>query len=824
MGPRIGVFTCHCGVNISQTVDVEACRDFAAQCPNVVVSQDYKFMCSNTGQELIARAIEEHSLDRVVVAACSPLMHEPTFRTACEKAGLNKFLFQMANIREQCAWVHDDRKMASSKARALINAAIRRVELQEPLQPYEAKINPTTLVIGGGIAGIQAALELAEAGHPVYLVEREATIGGKMAGFDKTFPTLDCSACILTPKMVSVSHRESIRLRTMHEVDEVSGYIGNYQVKLRKRQRYVDVDRCTGCGQCISHCPATRIPSSREIIRDGRVMTEVATDPSTGRKVARSLDTEMLHPDGASRSGPEDYSSGVVSDEEISKDLEKFEQPRRSGPSPMQRYLKLVKAQSKMSEEQLEKRRTGNCTGCGFCAEVCDGLVGATAIRMASIGKNEKGRDMMRPFLVSLDACIGCGACATVCPTGYLSIRDRADDKGKISDFTLGNHTAIHLPFPQAVPKVPVIDADSCIHLQLGEGCGVCHNVCEPEAIRFGEQEEIEEIEVGQILVATGYQLFDAGVMPQYGYGRLDNVVSSLEFEAMLNSTGPTGGRVRMKSGEEPRAIAIIHCVGSRDDNHHRYCSRVCCMYGLKFAHLVKDRTDAEVYELYIDMRAFGKGYEEFYSRVLEEGVNLIRGKAAEVVEQRFGDLSDGVLHVRCEDTLIGKFRDIPVDMVVLCNALEPNADTDRLGNILGVSRSPDGFFLERHPKLDPVGTVSDGIYLAGACQGPKDIPDTVAQAQAAAARILATIAKGSVLLDPIKASITHESCSGCRICNNLCPYNAISYDPEESVSTVNVTLCKGCGTCVAACPSGAITGAGFRDDQILAELEGILV
>jgi len=327
---------------------------------------------------------------------------------------------------------------------------------------------------------------------------------------------------------------------------------------------------------------------------------------------------------------------------------------------------------------------------------------------------------------------------------------------------------------------------------------------------------------VGQILLSTGFQTMDVKDLFQYGYGHLDNILTALEFERMLNATGPTASKVVLKNGKEPRAVAIVHCIGSRDEKHHRYCSRVCCMYALKFAHLVKDRTNAAVYQFYIDMRAFGKGYEEFYHRLLDEGVTMIRGKAAEVVEAGWDKRDEGILLVRCEDTLIGKFREIPVDMVVLCSAFEPQHDVADVGRMFTVSRSPDGFFLERHPKLDPMSTMSDGIYLAGACQGPKDIPDTVAQAQGAAARILQLISRGFVEVDPIRAEIVEALCGGCRMCNNLCPYTAIEFIADKKISKVNDALCKGCGTCVAACPAGAITGKGFTYDQIMAEIDGL--
>ncbi len=469
--------------------------------------------------------------------------------------------------------------------------------------------------------------------------------------------------------------------------------------------------------------------------------------------------------------------------------------------------------------ESLEKDEAPDaCILCGLCVNVCRDLVGASILGFANRGIK---REVVLPFNEQSDKCIVCGACAQVCPTGHVKMVIE-DYKGKKPEFTLGPKTAIYVPTMQAMPRVPVIDTESCIHFKT-DGCETCAKVCEPNAINYKMEDEIVEVDVGQILVATGYGLFDATKMAQYGYGRYDNVYSSLEFEMMLNSTGPTSGKVVLKNGKEPRAVGIIHCIGSRDTNHHPYCSRVCCMYALKFAHLVHDRTDAAIYQFYIDMRAFGKGYEEFYSRLLDEGITMIRGKAAEIVETPPSNGADGNLLIRCEDTLIGKFREIPVDMVILCNAIEPQRDSDTVRRLFSISKSPDGFFLERHPKLDPTATTTDGVFIAGCAQGPKDIPDTVAQASSAAARILSLISKGEVEIDPVRAMVQDEYCSGCRICNNLCPYGAIDFIEEKKLSHVNEALCKGCGTCVAACPSSAMTGHGFTDAQILAELEGLL-
>lgn len=654
MREKVGVYICHCGTNIAGTVDVEEVTRWAAAQPHVEVAREYKFMCSSLGQNLVEEDIKEKGLTRVVVAACSPHMHEKTFRGACQRAGLNPYLFEMANIRELNSWATNNREAATHKAKAMVRGAVERVVYHQPLDPLPVEINPNTLIVGGGIAGIMAARELAQAGHHVYLVEKEPSIGGHMARWDKTFPTLDCAACILTPRMVDVGQHPNITLLTYSQVEQVEGYIGNFTVTVRKKARYINEELCTGCGICEEKCP---------------------------KKVVDNV-----------------FEAGM------------------------------------------------------------------------------------------------------------------ADRK------------AVYRPFPQAVPKYPVIDTANCIYFERGK-CKACQIFCPTDAIDFTQEDEIIQFNVGSIVLATGYQPFDARRIPQYGYGRLANVFTSVEFERMVNASGPTGGRILLRDKEtEPRSVAIVHCVGSRDKNHNEYCSRICCMYSLKFAHLVKERLPgAEVYNFYIDIRAAGKRYEEFYHRVMEEGANFIRGRVAEITDAARTPEEEGKLIVQAYDTLMGAQRRIPVDMVVLAVGVEPRADAREVATLFGLGCDFSGFFTERHPKLRPVHTMVDGICIAGACQGPMAIPEAVAQGGAAAAQVASFISQGTVMMEPIKAHITPELCSGCRICNTLCPYNAIEYRAKEKVSEIVTALCQGCGTCVAACPSAAISGAHFSNEQIMAQIEGIL-
>jgi heterodisulfide reductase subunit A len=651
---RIGCYVCHCGTNIAGVVDVEAVARHAATLPGVALARHYKYMCSDPGQELIVRDILEHKLNRVVVAACSPQLHEATFRRAVAKAGLNPFFLQVVNLREHDAWVHTDTAAATQKARDLVRAAVRRVVHHRALEVRQVPVLRDVLVVGGGIAGIHAALTLANGGLKVYLVEKEPTLGGHMARFDKTFPTLDCAACVLTPKMAAVGAHPNITLWTWSEVVKVEGYVGNYRVTVRRKPRYVIEDLCTGCQECVDAC--------------------VYREPKF----------------------PDEFNLG------------------------------------------------------------------------------------------------------------------------------LGKRKPVYLPFPQAVPPVVLIDPETCIELKTGRCKKTCVEACgERQAIDFKMKEELVEVTVGAIIVATGFRIFDARRTPYYGYGIFPNVYNALEIERLLNAAGPTGGELRLRDGRTPRSVAIVHCAGSRDEHTNPWCSRVCCLYSLKLAHLVHERTGAEVYNFYLDIRTPGKGMEEFFKRVQEEGMHLVRGRVADVYPDP-NDSQSGRLIVQAEDTLLNEVLKVPVDLVVLAVGLEPHPDAENLRRLFNLSCSPEGWFLERHPKLAPVNTFTDGIFLAGCCQGPKDIPDTVAQAGAAAAEAYALISRGHIELEPNTAHVL-EDCSGCKSCIPLCPYSAITFDADRGRAVVAEALCKGCGTCVAACPSGSITQNLFEDDAVFSELEGLL-
>lgn len=648
---RIGVYVCHCGSNIAGKVNVADVADNAANINDVVVSREYKFMCSEPGQKLIIDDIKEYNLNRVVVAACSPLMHEKTFKSVLNSVGLNPFLLQMANIREQCSWVTENSDEATTKAKALVSGAIGKVRYLKPLKQSNIALCKSVMVIGGGISGIQAALQCAHAGYQVYLVEKEQSIGGHMAMLDKTFPTLDCSACILTPKMVSVSQEPKIKLMAYSEVEKISGFVGNLNITIRHKAKYVDHEKCNGCGLCQEKCP--------------------------------------------------------------SKTDDAFEQNKA-------------------------KRKS------------------------------------------------------------------------------------IYTLFAQAVPNKPVIDKSSCTYFRTGK-CKVCEKICQKGAIDYTQQDAFEEITVGAVIVASGHEMFDGSKMDIYGYGRYPDVISALEFERMVNSSGYTKGHIVTQNGKTPRTIGIIHCVGSRDQRNLPYCSSVCCMYSLKFAHLIKDHTGAVVYNFYIDMRCIGKGYEEFYNRLLSEEVRFVRGKVSEIQYNDNSDSENGQLIVNVEDTLMGKVRQIPLDMVILANGLAPRSDAKDLARKVGLSVNKDGFYLESHPKLNPIGTQDQAIFIAGTCAGPKDIPHSVVQASAAAAGVIELLSKDTIPLDPITAEVNSDKCCGCRICTTVCPYEAIKFDEEIRVSMVNDSLCRGCGTCVGTCPSGAIEGNGFTDEQVMSEIEALL-
>jgi heterodisulfide reductase subunit A len=636
--PRIGVFVCHCGKNIAGTVDVAKVAEAASRFPGVVLATHYEYMCSDPGQALIQRAIKEHRLNGVVVAACSPTMHEETFRRAASAAGLNPYLVEIANIREQVSWVHEGSK-ATEKAIRVARAMVEKVRANQPLTPAEIGVTRRALVVGGGIAGIQAALDIANAGFEVLLVEKSPSIGGHMAQLSETFPTLDCSQCILTPKMVEVSRHPKIRLLTYSEVVEVSGFVGNYRVRIRKKPTYVNPEKCNLCGECAKVCPV-RVPNEF--------------------------------------------------------------------------------------------------------------------------------------------------------------------DRG------LSTRAAIYIPFPQAIPSSYTLDERNCLGI-VPLRCGRCAEVCEAKAIDFDMHEEILEEEVGAIVLATGYELYPKEAMAEYGYGTIPDVIDGLEFERLLSASGPTRGEIQRPSdGKIPKEVVFIQCSGSRDPEHHKpYCSKICCMYTAKHALLYRHSVpDGKAYVFYIDIRAGGKDYEEFVNRAMEEErILYIRGKVAKVFREGDKVVVWGV------DTLTGKRVEVRADLVVLAQAIVPSPGTEELARKLRIACGAEGFLREAHPKLRPLEALTAGIFLAGAAQGPKDIPEAVAQASGAAAKVVALLSQPKLEHAPEVAEVQEELCSGCGICAPQCPYGAITVD---EVAHVNEILCEGCGTCVAACPSGALTFRNVGDEQIL--------
>ena len=659
---KIGVFVCHCGTNIAGTVDVKAVAEALGKEPGVVFSAEYPYMCSEAGQNLIKNAIKEYGLTGIVVCSCSPRMHEATFRKTAAAAGLNSYMVEIANIREQCSWIHKDVQVGTEKAIVLGRTAIAKVALNTPLTASESPVIKRALVIGGGIAGIQTALDIADAGYEVDLVEKEPTIGGKMAQIDKTFPTLDCAACILTPKMVDVAQNEKIKIYSYSEVESVKGFVGNFTVSIKKKARYVDETKCTGCGICTEKCPMKKTPNL---------------------------------------------------------------------------------------------------------------------------------------FNLGLD-----------------------------------NRSAIYIPFAQAIPKVATIDADYCNMLKNGK-CGVCSKVCAAGAIDYKQQDQIIEEKYGAIVVATGFNPIKLDNYNEFAYNESPDVVTSLELERLMNAAGPNGGTLLRPSDKtHPHTIVFVQCVGSRDttDCGKPYCSKICCMYTAKHAMLIRDKyPDTEVYVFYIDVRTPGKNFDEFYRRAVEEyGVHYIKGMVGKVMPQ-----PDGKLLVRASDLLANEQLQISADMVVLAAAIEPDKSARPLATMLTASMDTNDFFTEAHPKLRPVESPTAGIFLSGVCQGPKDIPETVAQASAAAAKVIGLLAKDKLLSNPCIAHSDENLCNGCSSCERVCPYGAITYVDKEfrmpdrttkirRVASVNPAVCQGCGACTVACPSSAMDLSGFSNKQIMAEVDAI--
>ncbi|MCX5812373.1 MAG: CoB--CoM heterodisulfide reductase iron-sulfur subunit A family protein [Proteobacteria bacterium] len=649
---RVGVFICHCGNNIAGTIDVAKVAEETRKIPGVAYATTYMYTCSEPGQNEIKEAIEREGLDRVVVAACSPRMHELTFRRTVEKAGLNRYFFEMANIREHISWIGENKDLNTGKAVEAVRMAVAKVMQDKPLYSTSFKVNKRVLVIGGGVAGMQAALDCADGGLEVLLVEKSPSVGGMMARLDKTFPTIDCSICILGPKMVDVAQHDKITLHAYSEVEEIKGYVGNYQIKIRKKATYVDWSKCTGCGTCMEKCP--------------------------------------------SRNAYDTFNYGVA--------------PTR----------------------------------------------------------------------------------------------------------------AINIPFPQAIPKKAKIDPKFCRQFVKGK-CGVCAKICPTKAIDYEMQDEIITEDIGAIIVATGYSLIDVDKLPEYGGGRYPDVISGIQYERLLNASGPTSGHiVRPSDHEEPKTIVFVSCAGSRDKSIGiPYCSNFCCMYIAKQAILTKDHIpDSQSYVFYMDIRSPGKGYDEFTRRAQEEyGAKYIRGRVSKIYPK------GNKIVVRGADTLLGAQVEVEADLVVLATAVISTPDAAHMAEKLHISYDTFGFYVESHPKLRPVETNTSGVFLAGACQGPKDIPASVGQGSAAASKVQALFSKDMLESDPAVAKVNMNTCVGCLKCLKTCPFGAIKEKELRDgnvVAEVIETVCAGCGVCTATCPCGAIQLQHFTDNQLLAEVNAI--
>ncbi len=1127
MNERIGFYICHCGINIASKVRCGEVAEYIGTLPNVVISRDYLFMCSDPGQELIEKDIPELGLTRVVVASCSPRMHENTFRGAAVRGGLNPFRgFHHVCVREHVSWVHTDMDEATEKAKILSRAGIQRVVKQDDLFPAHFDVNPNTLVIGGGIAGMQASLDIASAGYHVYLVEKDTTIGGHMLQYDKTFPTLDCAACIGTPKMVSVGQNKNIDLLTPAEVEDLSGFIGNYTARVRKKARYIDATKCTGCGECTTVCPVekpnewdvntlkrkaiyrafpqavpitfaidksdrapcvqtcpagTNVQGYVALIREGKyleatqmIMERLPFPGTLGRVCPAPCESacrrqEVDHPlairnlkrfaadqvdwdtlptpeielkdpeqkvavigagpaglsaayflalkgvpvtvfealpvaGGMMRVGIPDYrlppdilereidyikrlgvklelnspigekcsvdslfdqgfkavfaaagthgdaklrvegedAEGVIpgigflkkqslsGDASVGDDvvvigggavaIDVARVSRRLGAKKVRLYCLECRDEMPAWEDEVKAAQSEgieiNCTWGPNRFLLSDGKVTGMEFKQCTRVFNEQGK--FSPDYNDSEICeISCDTVLVaigqspdtswaggseglpVSARGYVQADEQTFATARPGLFAGGElytgpsivvqavangyEAAISIdrylrgedlledrpqrptgeqwnPIPEDVKKAPRAEmpespegerndfsevelgftelqarreASRCIDCGTCSECKLCVSACEAKAINHEMKDEVVDLDVGSVIVATGFDTLDPKPLPQYGYGTYPNVFTNLEFERLSNATGPTSGKLLMRDPEdrykfegEPESVAILHCIGSRDVNHHEYCSRTCCMYALKYAHLLKDKVghEVQVYNFYIDMRCFGKGYEEFFRKIQSEGVRMIRGKATQVTDQAENEEEEGKLVVVAEDTLSQTLLRVPVDMVILCTAMEPRKNTVDVSRIFGITVGGDGFFLEEHPKLEPVSTATAGVFLAGACQGPKDIPDTVAQAKAAASMSQSLTSLGTVEVDPMVSHIDPDICIGCKVCIGLCPYSAIEFDDRHGISVTNSAVCKGCGSCAAYCPSGAAKIRHFTDKQIFSEIEGLLI